>query len=68
MKLLSLTELNDELENAIQQQIDVRKQLINEMIGNLYPGILVTEIAKLKNIKNKIKDYDYIIQNRPNFV
>ena len=36
----------------IDDQIKIRKKLIDEMVGNLYPVILQAEIEKLKRLRD----------------
>ena len=35
----------------IDYQIEIRKKLIGEMVGRVYPAILLGEIQKLKSMK-----------------
>ena len=35
---------------ALQEQIAIRLQLIREMVGSLYPSILVDEVVKLREL------------------
>jgi hypothetical protein len=36
----------------IEDQIEIREELIGEMVGNLYPAILRNEIKKLKALRD----------------
>lgn len=53
--VLSLGEILEELSDSeIQQAIMKRHELINQMVGTLYPSILMSEIVKLRNQKEKV--------------
>lgn len=49
MILLDIRKVNY---NHIDEQIQVREDLINEMVGSLYPAVLRGEIEKLRRMKN----------------
>ena len=54
-----ISEINKIKYDQIDEQIEIRKKLINQMVGNLYPQILRDEIDKLKEMK---KDFGNFIQ------
>ena len=60
-KLIILIDLKDIKPEQIDEQIEVRKKLIGEMVGNLYPAILQGEIDKLKKMRD-----DFITENEMN--
>jgi len=41
---------------GINKQIEVRKHLINQMVGTLYPSILWDEIEKLEDCLEELKN------------
>jgi len=43
-------------DDQLREQIELRRELIANMVGNLYPLILVDEVEKLKTRLKAIKD------------
>ena len=52
-----ITEINEIKYNQIDEQIEIREQLIKEMVGSLYPQILRDQIEKLKILKKEKEDF-----------
>lgn len=45
-------EFNDLTDEEIDEEIEIRKGLINQMVGSLYPSILCGEIETLIELKD----------------
>lgn len=45
-------DVKDVKHEQIDEQIEIRKKLISELVGDLYPRIVSAEIEKLKKMKN----------------
>ena len=58
---MTLIDIKDIKPEQIDDQIEVRKELIGEMVGNLYPAILQGEIDKLKKMRD-----DFITESEMN--
>lgn len=56
-----IIDIKDIKPEQIDEQIEIRKKLISEMVGSLYPAILWGEIDKLKKISD-----DFITENEMN--
>jgi len=54
-----MIEINKIEYHQIDEQIEIRKNLINQMVGNLYPRILKDQIKKLKEMQ---RDFGNFIQ------
>ena len=53
--MLSLPTFKEILTTQIQEQINLRRRMISEMVGSLYPGILADEIVALNEMREKLK-------------
>ncbi len=47
----------------LDRQIEVRKRLHGEMVGNLYPGVIVDELVKLIERRAKLKRWDVLYKD-----
>ena len=61
--MLHIEEAKKLTPQEIDKQIDIRKRLIREMIGHLYPSILNSEINQLIQFQKDVHNYSYIIGN-----
>lgn len=48
MKMLTIEECKELPVDDLEKQINIRIELMNEMVGSLYPGIVYDEILKLR--------------------
>lgn len=58
---MTLIDIKDIKPEQIDDQIEVRKELIGEMVGSLYPAIVQGEIDKLRKMRD-----DFITENEMN--
>ncbi len=47
-----ISDINKIKPEDADEQIKIREKLLTEMVGNLYPSILNSEIEKLKSIRD----------------
>lgn len=53
MRMLSLDECKRLNTDGLYEQIKIRRELQNQMVGGLYPGIVEDEIYEIKKIMNE---------------
>lgn len=47
----------EHIENYLEEQIKARRELLTQMVGNLYPKIVSEEISKLQKALNALRYY-----------
>lgn len=55
MQLLDVPKCKDLSVTALKEQIELRRKLINQMVGSLYPRILEDEIEKLQEYIERLE-------------
>jgi hypothetical protein len=51
----TLVEIKETLVQILDAEIQTRKELLDKMVGQLYPSIVNDELYKLRLLKEKIK-------------